>query len=452
MSLGEEGLFYVTLHSGGRVENTGCVFKCDLPSEFSLSDCQNWRVALVQLICDVPLLNVRNWGKKKLFEIVHVHLDALSERHGKNQILSQHVINCETASALESNKDFKKSANVHYFEPRFKRYFELSHNYFNSFEVRLTNMNFGPLFGPRQIVNSTSLTLEFVKLKSDRRQEHVPLSFSSHVTAKHPTNTQSNFRVDVPSVLQNHTSNNYYVALQNVTFSPHFSLFPPALEDEQRLIQEILVYDEDGEKFVPQRRDYSFKISELGELNNRLDLWSGMNDQVIKPAGEHLDFWLALHPEEEALTMAFESNDRGTMELNYVIAVLLGMETFNPETDIRSRVTVDLNEKFTRPMKLDTWWYPKKIQVYTNFVEPSPNGNTMSQTLGIFPVLPAEERKDWQGRSYITHEVKQLQFRPANSNIFSEYHVELRDETGELVRFLNNDNVVFMELCLELNK
>lgn len=484
--------FYVTLHSSSygsiHTDNTGCDFTCDLPQEIQLSPFENYKVALVKLICDKPIIrskrifNGRDYCYVLLEELDPIHCDAFKS-------ISGHRITAEIARYKRSyGTDYMKASDVHVYEPKHLRFYSLTSQRLISFTIRLRDRHLRPLYRDKQATTVTTVVLQIKRMANYANIEHVPLSFSSIKTSAFETNTPTNFRVEIPSRFTNNTGKPWYVAVTSVTYSPEFTLLPSYLRNLQpfiirRNLGEIR-NDLDYIQIKPMEDDYydihettgdiyyKIHVDQLGPFNDKFQLLRALKEQLKFSYPARLrrpDISILVNYDqdlkentvydEDAANITFKfhagpSYEGSDLVMCYCFAVLLDIVKFDPSKTANELVRVPVNVEYKKPQSFDTWYHPRKLFLYANFVEPSINGSIFSPLLAIIPVQK-DKRTVVDGTSshYTTYEATQLTYHKLSLNNFTQCHVEVRDEFGEYIRFqYPEETTFFIDLVVQVNK
>jgi len=474
--------FSVTVHSinfGKRPENTGNDFICDLPQELFLSPHDNYQVALVRLICDRPLISGAATRGKDIL-LVEL-LDINPVHHDSYFVAFQHV----DPQILGGNRwrEFQQSQGSVILEPRHKLFFPLLNTQLTSLHIRLRDRYDKPFYRKRQITTAVTAVFEFRKM-SIERVERMPFFLSSHPSAAFPDNTAQQFDVNVLPRFSSRTSNPWYIALTSITYNPQFSLFPSILHNEQRIIlrrnlgddvnaleEGLLTLQASAEE---DERHYDvdeatgditwkFRMSDIKEPDSKRELMYWIMKGLKLKKDSPVSFSIAINKKDDSeedepprrrggVKFEFRSAyDNAQVEMNYFLAVLLGLTPFDPKHGINDYVRIDCGYKFVRQNTFDNWFEPKKLFIYANFVEPSINGGEYTRLLDIIPVDTENKRDDII--YYRTYSPVQLSYKTLNMENLTECHIEMRDDFGNLVAFkYPNRAHTLMSLVIQTSK
>lgn len=479
----------IVLHSSGNSgggKRLADHFTCVLPHELSFSAHRHYKVALLKLMCDNIVVFGFQGAEHK--DIVHVILRQADPLHCRNQVLSTHVIEHEVAPNKSTwGYEYSQAGNVHVFEAKHKKFYPLISNQITSFEVILRDTLFRRLYRKSQAVTSTTVVLEIKEMEDFNKQEIVPLTLSSPATAEYPNNTPSMFSVKIPPRFYNQTGRPWYVALGSVTYPILFPLFPGHLKRDQviRIVRNL------GDRvnqldYVPVEKDklgmykveelggsivYEWSLDKLEHVTNKLELirelramlqWRPLKKkgdkgpQIGISINDDHDAGAAFESQKEVKIRFFskqEDYDDSDVEMCYCLAVLLGLVKFDPRIAANDYVKIPMNQDFMQPIHFDTWYHPRKLFFYANFVEPSINGSVLSPLLAVVPVQNVIRHNFPTLKKFSTYEATQLTYRRLNTQNLSECKIEVRDEFGQLIRFKNADETyVFLDLFIQVNK
>lgn len=484
--------FYVTLHSSSygsaHVDNTGCEFTCDLPQEIQLSPFDNYKVALVKLICDKPVIQYkrsfdgRDFCYVLLEELDPVHCDGF-------KAISGHRISSEVTRYKKSyGKDYSKSADIHVYEPKHLRFYSLQNSRITSFTVKLIDRHLRLLYRDKQATTITTVVLLIKKMTDYANVEHVPLTFNSMKSGAFPDNTPTNFRVEIPSRFTNNTGKPWYVALTSVTYSPEFTLLPSYLRNDQPVIIRRNLGNVTNNIDYIQIRPMTDDLYEINEFNGdiyyniKVDQMPPFNDkfQLLQALKEQLQFTYPARNRRPDVSIKIYYDNEGDEDpvydqdaskikykfyagpnyegseiaICYCFAVLLDMVKFDPTKHANELVEVPVNVEYVKPQTFDTWYHPRKLFLYANFVEPSINGAVFSPLLAVVPVQGVGSGAVRGTRShYTTYEATQLTYHKLSENNLTQCHIEVRDEWGEYIRFqYPKETYFFIDLVVQVNK
>lgn len=479
----------ITLHSSGmgsRRDNRADDFICPLPSELKLDPHKNYKVCLLQLMCDLPIVASKQGYTGK--ELVHVCLKQIDPLHcDEYGLISTHEIDTEIVDFSRRygkyGDDYTTAGNVHVFEPKHKRFFPLISTKLDSFHVVMLDRRLRYLYRPKQAVTSSTVVLELKEMEDYNKQEIVPLTLKSDSQAElFPDNTASDFRLQIPSRFNNQTRKPWFVALSSITYPTKFSLFPGNLRTDQSITiarnlpvdtLNSIEYKMNKPVSMPHYRideetgniGFAYSLDSFGEIKNKLDLITELR-RILKwywpPKREQHHVGIIINDDELTtpnikegeVSFYFKTDWPDThIELCYGIAVLLGMVKFIPFVEVNTIVRVRTNHRYVQPLEFDTWYHPRKLFLYCNFVEPSINGSVFSPLLAVIPVQHVIQHNVETVKNFASYEATQLTYRKLSTQNLSECRIEIRDEFGGLVRFREPDKaVVFIDLFVQVNK
>lgn len=490
--------FYVTIHSmcPGRPENTGNDFICDLPSELYLSPFDNYQIALIRFICDKPIIVGPPGSGGK--EIVIVEMSNIRTISGGRPLIALQHVRPEFVSLRDRWREFHQCSSLMLLEPTHKHFFPFDSTQFTNIGLKLYDRHLRPFYTKRQLVAASTAVFEVRKMTDFAQQERVPLFLSSHATEEYPDNTVSSFKVDIPPRFQSRTGKPWHIALTSFTYTPQFSLFPTVLNGIQKIIlrrnldadfnslQNLMETGSIGsggdEPDEDDNQPMWYKVdAETGDV-----IWSVRMARLIEPAGKrelmhalkkemHLDdgeddfFKIDIDKNQHSgADMSRAMNNRGAvqfffgtkyegaeLELNYFLAVILGLTSYDPSKRINDSVKIPCNRPIRRQNKFDNWFEPKKMFVYANFVEPSINGPVYTRLLDVIPVERGggDDEPEDGFIHYQTYSPKQLTYKRFDPTQLTECEISIRDDFGNLVHFKYPTQAhTFMSLIIAADK
>ena len=473
---------YVYIHSGciddgfasagGGVcsKNTASSFTNILPSTLYFKE-EGWRVALHQLICEKPYYasptdlkydgddestgQEDNFGVQKNIcspysfpkgskgGVINVKLKEVDSLFCPNQIISSHVIRLaqENEHSFVSKLSTEKLSDVlnpetHIWEPINKTYYRLGSTALNRLTVQLDSFprdgssTPAKIYPAWQYVRPSTVVLEF-KMFPTAESDLVPFRLSSEPTANYMQNKNNSFRCSVPPLFNNNTGRDWLVALTDISLPSSFTPLPAGHEEL------FMQFEGKGGEKVRMNLTRS-------EVNKDTIVMDGHLASLFRKFAIKCKF-LAIKITTATNLVFFQLHSRitGSLSMSQELAAIYGLG--------KEGQTLE----FTEPNQTKTvmgnfrLFLPATIYIYADFIQPSPNGNAMSQILGAVPIEKAYLSNEEPGMH--TYQPRNMSFvRLLNKNLQC-CAVELRDENGQLVNFGSKfKNFVTMGLAIQM--
>ena len=314
--------------------------------------------------------------------------------------------------------DFKEEEKYFFHEFENKQYVELNNSTLTNVDIKLVDENNTQLHLLPGI--ATILKLNIKKMDFYDRSFNVRLS--SETSKQFPTNTNSKFKIKLPSTLN--LSKDWKVCLTSINMPTNFKTLPS--DEEKRKIT-----------FWDGVNNYIILLPEI--INTDVELISYLNTGF-----SFLTFYLETIGAAKYLKIYIKK--KGELKMHQNLAQLLGFHTLylNNETHILD--TVNKSEIFERD-NYNYWIYhcknpvnfelskPNYMMVYTNIVDGSIVGNKICNILKIVPTKKHED-------NYVLIEFKHNEFYELHNTEIDEIDITLRSHDGEIINFLSNQNVI----------
>lgn len=482
---------YVYLHSSCDASqlqcgNTATNFKTTLSCPLNLSNEDNWRVALHCLVCERPYpaspqdvtwnreefnrrtdaLNIRStysFPSAAGGGAINVKLDQIDKLTCPSQTISTHGISLVGAENWTTHRREilqKKMGNAldpeaHIWEPTNKTYYRLKSSSISDLGViidsfaRHQSQESAKIYPSWQYVRPTLIVLEFKMFGGANlpllRQELVPVRLTSSPTENHQNNRNNDFRCMLPPVFNNNTANEWYVGLTSITFPNVFTPLPNGQEEFYMQFTTKKEGEEDELVIIGKFSREDMNKTERNVAMLLALLISKLTDfkDLAKKVGVNLE--ITPKVDDEPTKFRIKSDRLGVLSMSPQLAALYGIGregeslTFN---DDAMEHTMYLNYKL---------FLPQVIYVYADFVEPSPNGNAMSQILACVPVAEALLPHETSNGVY-TYQPKNIAYYKLKKKDLRECAVQLRDEAGNLVSFSSKYlHYVQLEMNVQVN-
>lgn len=471
---------YVYIHSGcidngfaaagGGVcsKNTASSFTNILPSTLYFKEA-GWRVALHQLICERPyhaspndlkyegdddsitqednfsvqknIYSPYSFPKSSKGGIINVKLKEVDALFCPDQIICSHVIKLtqENEHSFLSKLSNEKLSDVlnpetHVWEPINKTYYRLGSTTLNRLTVELDSFQRESFSGPAKIypawqyVRPSTVVLEF-KMFPTAETDLLPLRLSSEPTANYMQNKNNSFRCNVPPLFNNNTGQDWLVALTDISLPSSFTPLP--LGHEELFMQ-----------FKGEGRDERMNLTR-SEINKDTIVMDGHLTSIFRKFIAQCNFLSVKITAGKLVFFKLTSAITGSLSMSQELAAIYGLGKEGQSLEFTERnQTKTLMGNFRL-------FLPATIYIYADFIQPSPNGNAMSQILGAVPLEKAYLSNEEAGMH--TYQPRNLSFfRLLNKNL-QTCAVELRDENGQLVNFSNKfKNYVTMTLVIQM--
>ena len=317
--------------------------------------------------------------------------------------------------------DFDKLKKKYYFKefeqpPKVK----LENNNLTDFDISLRDENNEKL----QLLPgiSTVLTLKFNKMLKNNKSFNVRLTSAKNLN--YPDNTQTVFKVKLPNILQFNPKHNWKVALTSISYPNQFNTFPS--NNSKRYC-----HFEPAPNSTSESKEVLFHDGVYTEEQ----LYEEFNKFIEHPSEK-------LKPDLKKFTLT----KQGTYSISSALLNILGLKernNYDPTTSNTFNFSISgsrfgnqpKNFSFDKLTNLD-YYQPDYILSYCSIVQQTIVGGEYNNILRMVPI--AKDNND----KYIIQEFKNKNFLPLLNSEISEIVVNLRDHSGTLLSFVNEDDVI----------
>ena len=312
--------------------------------------------------------------------------------------------------------DFKEKEKYFFHEFETKQYVELNNSIITTFDIKLVDENNSFLHllpGPASIVK---LNIK----KMDYYDRSFNIRLSSEKSELYKSNTNSNFKVKLPSLLN--LNKDWKVCLTSINMPTTFKTLPT-----DKTKREIVFWD--------NVNDYIITIPEI--LPNITNLIQLINSY------QFLHFYVEKIGDASYLKVHIKK--KGKLKIHQSLAQMLGFQTLYLENE--THILDTNNDTIFQRDNYNYWIYqctnpinfelskPNYIMVYSNIVEGSIVGNKICNILKIVPTKNHED-------NYVLNEFKHNEFYDLHNTDIDEIEITLRSHDGEIINFLSNQNVI----------
>lgn len=262
----------------------------------------------------------------------------------------------------------------------------------------------------------TCLEISVKKMDSSYKSFNVYLS-----NFNNPNINASNFNTCLPKVLK--FSKQWYCGLQDITFSNTFKTFPNN-ETEKIIIFETTDLGVNKTSIIVENLNYDAH-SLVKHINDKLTIQTKLAFFVL----------------DEQLIIE-SSNFNYRIAITKALACVLGLisvpEYYSNISNVIVNIEQDTRVSATHKMNLNQF-IPNYLMIYTDLIK---NSIINEKYTNLLRVVPIEQNIT---TSYQTVDFKNITYHEISNYLIDAIKIEIRDHSGQLIQFQNND--VNLHLC-----
>ena len=366
---------------------------------------------------------------KSFYEpIVYVECKAAQGSHFNNT-LKPYIFNF----CLELNRNQvidKPSSYLSFFiEPKTKSFHKISSEAFHSLQIRFCSRTGETLRLANGRATIAKLTLREIRSNPDM-EDTFTVSVTSDPQEFHPDNKPNKFSSHFPSPIQFPAGAEYEVSLVSAVFPSRYDL---KFSDRERVMIITFEDEEGNQSGIPVFINFPKSIHSLSEIVGRIN--------TAIPYGEAKAFVNELG----ALVIQAVK-----FKMKFVVRKeffhFLGAPMWNYESNAIGGDIIEIwRDKgepyhFTFPPRFQ-FHLPSALWCYCSIIHPSILGSEYLPVLRIIRSVPKDFGISTTNISPVVHYAfDSLQFQAVSENTIRNITIEVRDHTGSLIPFSNNEN------------
>ena len=326
------------------------------------------------------------------------------------------------------------SVSYHYYIPPNPRYFNISYDNITKISINLQDENFKQL--PLNEGHASFIKLHLRKKKS--MNSEINLRLSSKKTELHNENTTSKFAISLSNPIS--LPANAKIAMASILFPNKIANLTQKMSKSQ--IKFIpLPHELEGDSpfatsdaMLPNRplKEISVSLKAKHYRSNR-DFVSYLNNQFYSIFKSMRIEYLTFTYEDHYLFIRFSLPCK--LKIPYTFSKIFGINKQSTDEYFEVEGKKNSTYVFSNPMNINEY-YPNYILCYTNIVQPTIMGSIYTNIFKVFPTKPNTKDR------YSSIEFDNLDFIKLNSHVLDTIHFEMRAHDGELINFVENENIV----------